>query len=553
MAKEITDIPETNGLKIPTGAFLAQSAFIVMLATIISRILGLIREMATAHIYGASGNTDAFYLAFTIPELVRTLVISGVLSSVFIPIFADIAEKKGFEEAKRATTEIFTFTTLLAIVTCLLGIIFAPQVIWLAKKISFSDVEISSAKLAIELTRILFPMLIFMSLSGVMQSILNSLHDYKTPAFAPLIFNVTIIIPLILAKYINPTFENIHMLAYVTVLGIFLQDVIQIPALKRCKIRLFKVPDFQHEAFRKFWDLAPAAMLGYTTMVINTFVDKAIAYTLIPEGGLTTLWYGFRIQQIPYSVFGVTLVTVLFPTIAQHIAAERFSDLRRSLETGVRMLAFTVIPSSIYFMALSWIIADLLFGHGKFIENTDSIKWTSLSLKYYTFGIFPAISLLLVSRVFFSFHDTKTPLKAGIIMVIVNFCLAQVLGRYYGVKGLALATSTVAYLNLFILVLLLIPKVPYAWHLFFNRHLLKILIASVAQYFALVYMTYGIHFMLKNPWTIPSEMIVLVIGFVVSLIIFGGITVLLRCSEWRTLFNYLARNLLKNNRGAQFK
>lgn len=517
-----------------------------MIATIISRILGLGREMSIAYIYGATGNTDAFVLAYTIPELVRTLVISGVLSSIFIPIFADFQSSKSPEEAKRATTEIFSFTTLIAILTCILGIIFAPQVIWFAQAISFTEQDKTSFRLAVELTRILFPMLIFMSLSGVFQGILNSLHDYKTPAFAPLIFNITVIAILITYKLRNPEFENIYILGYSIVAAVFLQCTVQLPALKRFQIRLFKIPDFKHEAFKKFWDLAPAAMLGYATMVVNHFVDKAIAFGLIKDGGLTTLWYGFRVQQIPYSVFGVTLVTVLFPTIAQYIAAQKFKDLRRTLDAGIRMLAFTIIPSSIYFMALSRVVIDLIFGHGKM--HQVGVDWSSLALKYYTFGIFPAILLLLISRVFFSFHDTKTPLKAGIVMVIINFGLNQLLGRMFEVKGLAMATSIVATLNCVVLIYLLKPRLPYIWQLFFNRHMGKIMFAGVLQYIALVYMTYGAHLGMKDPWTVSNEIIVLALGFLVSIIVFGGTTLLMRCGEWGMLWNYLLKKMTKNKK-----
>jgi len=301
--------------------------------------------MGIAYIFGVSGKTDAFYLAFNIPELIRTLVISGVLSSIFIPIFAGFREKKSLDEAKRVTAELFSFTALIAVGTVIVGMIFAPNVIWLAKAISFRSGDPEIIKNAIRLTRILFPMLIFISLSGLVQGILNSVHNYKTPAFAPLYFNIVIIGILLGFKITDPEFNNIDILAYAVVIGTFIQFAVQLPALKYHGFTLLKIPNFQHEAFVKFRELAPAAMLGYATMVVNSFVDKSIAFGMIPGGGITTLWLGFRIQQIPYSVFGVTLVTVLFPIIAQHIAAKRFDDLKVALDRGIRVLAFTLIPS----------------------------------------------------------------------------------------------------------------------------------------------------------------------------------------------------------------
>lgn len=528
---------DKKGIMVPSGRFLATSGLIVMLATILSRILGLVREQAIAHIYGATGNTDAFYLALNIPELVRTLVISGVLSSIFIPIFADFRENKSFEVAKRVTTEIFSFTAMIAVCTVVLGIVFAPGVIHLAEIISFREIKPETMETAIQLTRFLFPMLIFIGLSGLIQGILNSLHDYKTPAFAPLIFNVTVISTLIYCKVTDPTFDNIRVLAFAIVAGQFLQYLVQLPALKSFGFILFKIPDFTHEAFVKFKELAPAAMLGYATMVINAFVDKAIAFGLV-EGGITTLWYGFRVQQLPYSIFGVTIVTVLFPVIAQHIAAKRYTELKAAIDMGARMLAFTIIPSSVFFMAMSTEVIRAIFGHGAFLDFAPGIQWTADSLKYYTFGIFPAVSLLLISRVFFSFQDTKTPLKAGAVMVVVNFGLDQWLASYYGIKGIAFATSIVSFLNCTILLYFLKSRLPDIWQSFFNRNILKMLMIGVVQYAALAYMVMQYNVMYPQH-ILVQDILAIVAGLLLSLIIFGGLSLALKCEEWKMIFEYV--------------
>jgi putative peptidoglycan lipid II flippase len=508
-----------------------------MIATILSRILGLVREMTIAHIYGATGNTDAFYLAFNIPELIRTLIISGVLSTIFIPIFADFRENKSFEFAKRVTTEIFSFTALIAVCTVVLGIVFAPAVIRGAEIISFRKIDPDTMRTAIELTRLLFPMLIFIGLSGLIQGILNSLHDYKTPAFAPLIFNIAVISTLIYCKVTNPDFDNIRVLAIVVVAGVFLQYLVQLPALKSHGFILFKIPDFTHEAFVKFKDLAPAAMLGYATMVINSFVDKAIAFGLV-EGGITTLYLGFRVQQLPYSIFGVTIVTVLFPLMAQHIAAKRFNDLKNAIDMGVRMLAFTIIPSSVFFMAMSTTVIRVLFSHGEFQNFAQGVEWTADALKYYTFGIFPAVSLLLISRVFFSFQDTKTPLKAGAIMIVVNFCLDQLLASHFGIKGIAFATSIVSFLNCMILLYFLKSRLPDIWKSFFNRNILKMLIVGLVQYAALVFMLMQYNSMYPEH-TAVQDIIAIAAGLLVSIIVFGGFSYVFKCGEWKMIFEYV--------------
>ena len=538
-----SEIESSEKTAIPTKRFLALSAFLVMSATIISRILGLAREMAIANVFGASGKTDAYNLAYNIPEMVRTLVISGVLSSIFIPIFADFREKKSFEDAKRVTTELFSFTTLISVCTCVVGIILAPQVIDLAQLISFGKVAPETYKYAVDLTRVLFPMLIFVALSGLIQGILNSMHDYRTPAFAPFIFNITVIGTVLGFKLADPGFQNIYILSFSVVIADLLQMLVQIPAIKRFGFTLLKIPDFKHEAFVKFWELAPAAMLGYATMVINSFVDKSVAFGLI-ERGVTTLSIGFRVQQLPYSVFGVTIATVMFPSIAQDIAAGRLKEVRRSLDGGIRMLAFTIVPSSVFFMVLSEIVIEVLFGHGAFKDSPNAVLWAGEALAYYTLGILPASILLFLSRVFFSFHDTKTPLKAGAFMVLLNYGLDQVLGREYGVKGISMATSIVAYINCAILIFLLRKRLPGIWVAFINKHLLKILFAGVIQYFALAWILTKFHARIPNPSL--KENIVLIVGtMVISVIVFCGITIILRSREWFNIWEYLIKRKSK--------
>lgn len=507
-----------------------------MLATIISRILGLGREMAIANVFGASGKTDAYYMAYNIPEMIRTLIISGVLSSIFIPIFADFKEKKSFEEAKRVTTELFSFTAMLAVVTCVLGMVFAPQVINFAQIISLQKVPTETYDYAVQLTRLMFPMLIFVALSGLIQGILNSMHDYRTPAFAPFVFNIAVIGTILGFKFANPAFQNIFILSASVVIADMLQMVVQIPALKRFGFRLLKIPNFKHDAFVKFIDLAPAAMLGYATVVINSFVNNSVAFGLV-EKGVTTLSVGFRVQQLPYSVFGVTLVTVLFPTIAQNIASGQIKEVRRALDGGIRMLAFTIIPSSVFFMAMSEVVIEVLFGHGAFRNSPNAVQWAGEALAYYTFGIFPAAILLFLSRVFFSFQDTKTPLKAGALMIVMNYVLVQTLGAKYGVKGIAMSTSSVAFLNCVILIILLHKKLPGIWIAFINKHVLKIFIAGIVQYYLLVGLLTKIHKM--NPeLSIRDNLFLLAGGMLLSIVVFCGLTFAMRSREWTNIRQY---------------
>jgi putative peptidoglycan lipid II flippase len=466
------------------GQFLARSTMLLVVTTVISRMLGLVREIMVAKLYGATGDTDAFFFAYNIPELVRTLLISGALSSVFIPIFSEFRQKSGEDRAKRMSGQVFGFVLLLSVGITVIGIVIAPLIIYLAQVIGLGQVEENIFKLTIDLTRMVFPILIFIALSGLCQGILNSLGNFRTPAFAPFFFNIVIIAILVTEDLISPN-ARIQVAAIAFVAGAFAQLLYQIPRLRRDGIRITLRVNFRDPVYGRLMALAPAAMMGYATMVVNSFVDKSIAYSFAPKH-LSYLTYGFRVEQLPFSVFGVSVATALFPTISLYLTEGRLQDFKRATSAGVRILIFTIVPAMVVFLSLKRAVVMLLFERGAFAP--EATIGSADALFMYTLGIVPASLLLLISRVFFAGQDMKTPLKAGLVMVALNFVLdiwfSQPWGLGMGFKGIALCTSIVAFINLGILVFILDKRYGGFWMMFFNRHVAKILFAAFWQYVA---------------------------------------------------------------------
>ncbi len=525
------------------GQFLARSTMLLVIATVISRLLGVVREIMLAKLYGATGDTDAFFFAYNIPELVRTLLISGALSSVFIPIFTEFAGKKGEEYAKKMSGQVFGVVLVTSLGIVLLGIIFAPLIIHLAQLIGMRAVDKEKYDLTVALTRMIFPILIFIALSGLCQGILNSLGNFRTPAFAPFFFNIVIIAILMTEDFISDP-ARIQIAAIAFVIGAAAQLLYQMPRLRKEGIKITLAIDFRDPVYAKFLLLAPAAMLGYGTMVVNSFVDKSIAYSLAPAS-LSALTYGFRIEQLPFSVFGVSIATALFPSISRYLTEGRVKEFKRATGAGIRLLIFTLIPAMVVFLSLKDGIVQLLLQHGEF--DASATADSAEALKWYTVGIIPASMLLLVSRVFFATQDMKTPLKAGIVMVFINFGLdiymSQPWGLNMGFEGIALSTSIVAFLNLGILVFILDRRHGDFIRMFINRHVGKMLFAGFWQYVCAQFTYIYVIALIRGHYDLGSEFLNVLaatsIAIVLSLALYFALLMIMRAGELRMIREYL--------------
>lgn len=531
------------------GQFLARSTLLLVMTTVMSRLLGVVREIMIAKLYGVSGDTDAFFFAYSIPELVRTLLISGALSSVFIPIFTDFHQKMGKDAAKRMSGQVFGFVFLLSIGVTVLGVIVAPLIVHLAQLIGMGTVDKDVFKLTVDLTRMVFPILIFIALSGLCQGILNSLGNFRTPAFAPFFFNIAIIAILVAEDFISDG-ARIQVAAIAFVIGALAQLIYQLPRLRKEGIKLTFRISFRDPVYGRFLALAPAAMLGYATMVVNSFVDKAIAYAFAPRH-LSFLTYGFRVEQLPFSVFGVSVATALFPSISTYLSQGRMQEFKRATSAGVRILIFTIVPAMVIFLALKGGVIRLMFERGAFTD--EATVGTAEALFMYTLGIVPASLLLLISRVFFAGQDMKTPLKAGIIMVFLNFILdiwfSQEWGLGMGFKGIALCTSIVSFINLGILVFILEKRYGGFIKMFINVHVLKIIAAAIVMYPSLQLVYWFVTERVMKQQFGEAELlpglIALLSAIILSVGIYLAMLVVMRAGELDMIKEYLFKRGLK--------
>jgi len=429
---------------------IAKYAGIVIVATIFCRILGLVREVVISNKFGATIETDAFFIAFMIPNLFRTFLGEGALNTAFIPIFAEYLTNYGRKKAEYFASNVLNILILILIIVIVLGIWGAPLLIDLMA-VGFKS-NSYKYELAVNLTRIMFPYLGFVAIAALFMSILNSYDHFLVPALAPAMLNISIII----FAFTLSLHYGIYSLAIGVILGGLGQALIQVPALVKDKVKYKFVIDFQDPGVQKLLKLLLPAIFGLAINEVNVVVDRTIASSLV-DGSISALYYANRLVQFPLGAFGIAISIAIFPTLSKYAAEDNILELKKSFLFGLRMLTFITVPSAVGLIVLRDPIIRLIYEHGIFSKTATLM--TTAALLYYSIGLFAYASLRLITMVFYALRDTKTPVKIGSFIVFLNIALDLFLVRYLAHSGLALATSVVAIINMFILLKLLPAKI----------------------------------------------------------------------------------------------
>ncbi len=430
----------------------ARSATLVSSATFVSRVFGLVREQVFAFLFGAGFATDAFVAAFRIPNLLRDLFAEGALSAAFVPVFTDYLVNRGKKEAFRLGNLVINALLVVLSGIVLLGILTTPVIVDLIAP-GFSAIS-GKSELTALLARIMFPFLLLVSMAAVSMGMLNSLRHFGVPAFAPVLFNLG----MILAGFaVCPLFEErIIGMALGVLLGGLGQWVFQLPSLYREGYRYQPALSFGDPGVRRIIGLMVPAILGLASTQINIFVNTIIA-SLLPQGSPSYLNYSFRLMHFPLGVFGVAVATVTLPVVSTYAAKKDIPNVLSTCASSLKLVFFLTLPS-IFFLAISAkpIIA-VLYQHGRF-TSIDTV-FTAQALLFYSLGLFAYASVRVIAPVFYALGDTETPVKVSVLAVVVNIGLNLALMRPLGFRGLALATSLSAMVNMTTLLALLIRRV----------------------------------------------------------------------------------------------
>jgi putative peptidoglycan lipid II flippase len=455
---------------------IAKAAGLMSVATFISRILGYVKDMILAGIFGATGTADTFFVAFRIPNLLRELFAEGSMSSAFIPVLTEYQSKQGIEESKRLVRITFAFILIFVGLICLLGIIFAPTIVSLIAPGFLGMPE--KFTLTVLLTRIMFPFLLFISLAALVMGALNTQRVFFIPALAPAMLNITIIV--IVITVVSSIAQPIISVAIGVALGGFVQFAFQIPSFLKNGYSLKPAYHFRHEGLKKMALLIMPATMGMAVAQINIFVSTILA-SYLHEGSITYLYYSMRLIQFPIGIFGVAMGMAVLPTLSEHAVKGDYDKLREDFSFALRLLFFITVPAMAGLIALREPIVNILFQRGRF-DHIATIG-TAQALLFYSLGIWSVVGVRVVTASFYSMQDTKTPVKIAMVALIANLLLSLLLMKPLQHSGLALANSLASGINFALLFYFLRRKLKRIEAMRILSSFLKTLGASVVMGF----------------------------------------------------------------------
>jgi putative peptidoglycan lipid II flippase len=517
-------------------ARVVKAAGIIGSATFLSRILGFIRDMVLARLFGAGAAADAFFVAYRIPNLLRELFAEGSMSAAFIPVFNEYLVRRSKRDAWELASA--AFTTLLTVLTgvCLLGVLAAP---WIVAVIApgFGN-DAAKQELTTLLTRIMFPYLLFIGLSALAMGVLNSVRRFAAPAFSPVMFNVGIIGSALL---LAPLFkEPILAVAVGVVIGGLLQFLIQLPALRKAEFLFRWRMDFGHAGVRRVgWLMAPA-LIGLSVTQINILVGTVLA-SFYP-GGPTYLFYGMRLIQFPLGVFGVAVATAVLPSLATQASNGDLEALRKTLGFALRLIFFIIFPAMVGLILLRTPIVHLFFEHGQF--TAADTAGTAAAVLGYAVGLWAFAGVRIIVAAFYALQDTRTPMLVAVAALITNIGLSLLLMGPMAHAGLALATALSGIVNMALLVTFLASRLgDMQWKTILASHV-RVVLAS-APIIATCLWVAGL-----GVWAQPdawvSKIVMLVVGIGISAAGYGTVHALLRSDEMEFLFGLIKRKLGSN-------
>ncbi|MBU3759144.1 MAG: murein biosynthesis integral membrane protein MurJ [Candidatus Omnitrophica bacterium] len=422
---------------------LVKAAGVMGLMTLASRVLGMIRDILCAKAFGTSWQWDAFVYAFSLPNFFRRLVGEGALSSAFIPVYSELLEKHGKEEA-------FKFAHALISILSSGFLIFLIAAEILLTYLKGLDVFPERLRLVFEFLRYFFPYLALMSLYAVGMGILNCHRHFFAPSLGPLVLNLAWIAGTVAVLFfdLGGEVESLKLLALILLVSGFLQDLVQMPYLRKIGFKGRWIWDPLYPGLKKTVKLILPVILGFAVMQINLLVDATLAFWVGP-GANSALWFGNRLMQFPLGVFAVTMGMALLPTISRQVAQGQLESAKKNISFSLRSIALIVIPCAAGLMTLAQPIVELIYQRGQF--DAESTRRTAAVLLCYSVGLFAYAGQKILTPAFHAVQNTRTPVRIAVLCLFSNIVLNVILMQFLAEAGLALATSISGFLQLFLL------------------------------------------------------------------------------------------------------
>ena len=490
---------DTAGVKKDSG--LLRSSGVVGFFTMLSRIMGLARDVVFARVIGADAFADVFFVAFKIPNFFRRLFAEGAFAQAFVPVLGEYREQ-GSQAAVRGLIDrvsgtlgltLLLFTLVIVLAAPVMAAIFAPS--W------FMDDPLKFAATT-DMLRITFPYLLFISMTGVAGGILNSYDRFAVPAFTPILLNISLICAALFAA---PLFDQpAFALAWGVLIAGIVQLVFQLPFLHRIHMLPQPIIDWHDSGVRKILILMGPAIFGVSVSQINLLLDTMLA-TFLPTGSVSWLYYSDRLSELPLGVFGVAVATVILPNLSRHHASESTKEYSQTLDWALKMILLVAVPAAVALTLLAEPILVALFYYGD-VMTTRDMAMAALSLRAYAIGLIAFMLIKVLAPGFFARQDMRTPVRIGVIAMVTNMVLNVLfvlpLHFYWqiGHVGLASATSVSAFLNAILLFWFLRKQGIYAPTGQWCRFLIQLVIAVAVMFVALLMLSAELGLLQSEVW-----------------------------------------------------
>ncbi len=449
-----------------------KSAGVIGFATVISRVLGFVRDIIIAKFFGTARYAEAFVVAFRIPNMLRDLIGEGAANAAFVPVLSEYMVKKKEEFWELANVIMNLLLITLSVIT-IVGVLASPIIVRLIAPGFLGDPE--KFAITVKLTRFMFPYILLIGVSAYTMGVLNSLKHFSTPAFGPCLLNIAIIVCAIIWG------ESVMGLASGVLIGGVLQLAIQIPVLYKKGFRFSFTKKLNHPAANQIGVLLLPRILGSCVYQVNLFINTILASLsgIVGSGGVAALYYANRIFQFPLAIFGIAIAQAALPTMSRDALEKEPDKLKHTLSFSLRVINFIIVPASIGLIVLSVPITKTLFERGRFDRYSTLI--TANALMFYSIGLFSYSGIKILVSCFYSLKDTLTPVKIAGASLLLNLVLNAVLIFPLKIGGLALAASISGIFNFLALFFILRKKIGFLDGRRIFNSFLKVLAAGLAM------------------------------------------------------------------------
>ena len=425
---------------VPKAHSLLRSGMVVSIMTMVSRVLGMVRDVVVAAYFGSQSEADAFFIAFKIPNFMRRLFAEGAFNQAFVPVLSEYRSRRSLAEVKQLVDRVAGTLGITLVAITAVGVAGAPLLITLFAPGFHGDAE--KLGLAADMLRITFPYLLLISMTALCGSILNSYGRFAVPAFTPVLLNLSMISATL---FLTPYFDQpIMALAWGVFIAGVAQLLFQLPFLAQIRLLPVPKPNRKDEGVKRIMTLMLPALFGVSVSQINLLLDTVLA-SFLETGSISWLYYADRLSELPLGAFGIAIGTVILPALSRQHAGDDPKAFARTLDWAVRMVLLVGVPAALALLLLAEPLIATLFHYGAMTER--DVVQAAAALRAYALGVMTFMLIKVLAPGFFARQDMKTPVKIAVTCMVFNMGFNLILIWPLAHVGLALATSLSALLN----------------------------------------------------------------------------------------------------------